>query len=61
MTGRAAGYCAVAEPRAGRPYGYAGLQGAPIRGGFFSRLGQAFRRGRGFGRGAGRRGGRGRW
>lgn len=63
MTGRAAGYCAVAEPRSGRPYGYAGLQGTPARGGFFRRLGRAFRRGRGGGRGArgrgaGNRGGR---
>ncbi len=34
MTGRGAGYCAVALPQpgtAGVPYGYAGLAGVPLR------------------------------
>ncbi len=32
MTGRGQGYCAVAYPRGGRPYGYAGLAGRPVGG-----------------------------
>jgi len=32
MTGRGEGYCALAYPRSGAPpYGYAGLQGTPVR------------------------------
>jgi hypothetical protein len=32
MTGRGEGYCAVQLPEPGKPgYGYAGLQGAPVR------------------------------
>jgi hypothetical protein len=32
MTGRGEGYCAVQLPEPGKPgYGYAGLQGAPLR------------------------------
>ncbi len=32
MTGRGGGYCAVQLPEPGKPgYGYAGLQGAPVR------------------------------
>jgi hypothetical protein len=32
MTGRGEGYCAVVLPERGRaPYGYAGLQGMPVR------------------------------
>jgi hypothetical protein len=32
MTGRGEGYCALALPEPGRaPYGYAGLQGNPVR------------------------------
>ena len=74
MTGRGEGYCAVRLPQSGRAaYGYAGLQGTPVRlgtpgtrptlGARFARwLRPAARRGRVFGRGRGRggRGGRGR-
>jgi hypothetical protein len=32
MTGRGEGYCALVSPKPGQaPYGYAGLQGAPVR------------------------------
>ncbi len=32
MTGHGEGYCALAFPQSGRaPYGYAGLQGTPVR------------------------------
>ena len=73
MTGRGEGYCAIKIPESGEPpYGYAGLQGTPVRldapvtwpapGELrpATRLGGAFRRerGRGAGRGRGRRFGR---
>ncbi len=69
MTGRGEGYCAMTLPESGQsPYGYAGLQGMPVRGSRFARWPRpAMRRGRAFGRGRGRgaggrgRGGRGRW
>ena len=32
FTGGGRGYCAIAYPQSGRPYGYAGLQGRPVRG-----------------------------
>ena len=32
FTGRGAGNCAIVFPKSGRPYGYAGLQGALIGG-----------------------------
>lgn len=57
MTGRGEGHCAVAQPRSGKPYGLAGIQGRPVRGGFFGRLARVFGP-RGLGRG--RRAGRGR-
>ena len=74
MTGRGEGYCAVKTPDSGEAsYGYAGVQGTPVRSGapvtrpvFGARLAHwlrpALRLGRGFGRGRGRggRGGRGR-
>ena len=61
MTGRGEGYCAVSQPRSGRPYGYAGLRGRPI-GGFLGRFGgRFFGLGRRLGRGLGRGRGRGRW
>jgi hypothetical protein len=65
MTGRGEGYCALVIPETGQaPYGYAGVQGIPVRSGFpaprpalgarFTRwLRPAARRGRGRG---GRRG-----
>ena len=62
MTGRGEGYCAIRIPRPGEvPWGYAGLQGTPVRlGARFAgwlrparRLGGAFRRGRGRGAGGG--------
>lgn len=66
FTGGGRGYCAVAYPPSGRPYGYAGLQGRPIRGSGVARgrrvVGAPQRstftrsRGRGRGRGRGRRG-----
>jgi len=71
MTGRGEGYCAMELPVSGQaPYGYAGLQGVPVRlgmsaapptrGGLFARwLRPAMRRGRAFGRGRGRGAGRG--
>jgi len=68
MTGRGEGYCVLPFPESEQaPYGYAGLQGTPVRGVRFARwprpatwLGRAFGRRRG--RGAGRGGrGRGRW
>ena len=31
FTGGGRGYCAISYPASGRPYGYAGLQGRPIR------------------------------
>ena len=69
LTGRGEGYCAVRIPDFGQvPYGYAGLQGTPVRGARFARwprpatwLGRAFGRGRGRGVGRGGRGRRGRW
>jgi hypothetical protein len=72
ITGRGEGYCAVALPESGEaPYGYAGLQGIPVRQGVptnqptarsrFTRwLRPAVRRRCAFGRGRGRGGGRGR-
>jgi len=74
ITGRGEGYCAVVLPESGRaPYGYAGVQGAPVRSGapvtrpalgarFARGLRPMGRPGRGFGRGRrrGARGGRGR-
>ena len=63
LTGRGEGYCAVTQPRTGRPYGFAGLQGRPIGnfvGRFFGR-GRRMGGGRGRGIGRGRSGGRGRW
>ena len=68
MTGRSEGYCATRIPESGQAtYGYAGLQGAPVRGSRFARwarpvtwLGRAFGRGRGRGAGGGGRGRRGR-
>lgn len=72
MTGRGEGYCALAIPESGQaPYGYAGLQGTPVRlgapstrpvlGTRFARwLRPAIQRGRAFGRGRGRGAGRGR-
>ena len=30
MTGRGQGYCAVAYPKNGQPYGFVGLQGRPV-------------------------------
>jgi len=70
MTGRGEGCCALVLPEAGQvPYGYAGLQGSPVRQAPPAlgtsvgrqprpviRRGRALRRRRG--RGAGRRGGR---
>jgi len=72
MTGRGEGYCALSLPPSGQaPYGYAGLQGTPVRlgtpaarpalGGRFTRwLRPATRLGRASGRGRGRGAGRGR-
>ena len=72
MTGRGEGYCAVKIPESGQaPYGYAGLQGTPVRSGAPAArpvLGARFARwrrpamwlGRAFGRGRGRGAGRGR-
>lgn len=56
MTGRGQGYCAVAYPKGGQPYGYAGLQGRPVGGLGLMRWLNPFRA---FGRGV-RGGGRGR-
>ena len=75
MTGRGEGYCAVEIPESGEsPYGYAGLQGMPVRlivpatwpalgGRLARRMHPATRFGRRRGRGAGRGRGRrfGRW
>jgi hypothetical protein len=72
MTGRGEGYCAVRLPDSGEPpYGYAGVQGTPVRPrlaavrpGFRTRLARwirpalGFRRGFRGGRGRGRRFGR---
>jgi hypothetical protein len=64
MTGRGEGYCAIRLPEPGATaQGYAGMQGRPVRLGArlnrwlgpVTRLGGAFRRGRGVGRGRGRR------
>jgi len=71
MTGRGEGYCALVLPESGQaPYGYAGLQGRPVRPGVLParpvRRGRFARwlrpiawlrrpLGRGRGRGAGRR------
>jgi hypothetical protein len=72
MTGRGEGYCAVKIPESGdTSYGYAGLQGTPVRlgppnarpalGARFARwLRPAARPGRVLGRGHGRGAGRGR-
>ncbi|MFQ6100948.1 MAG: DUF5320 domain-containing protein [Anaerolineae bacterium] len=72
MTGRGEGYCALVIPESGQaPYGYAGLQGTPVRLGapvarpvlgtrFTYRLHPAVRRGRAFARGRGHGAGRGR-
>ncbi|MBL7065521.1 MAG: DUF5320 domain-containing protein [Anaerolineae bacterium] len=73
MTGRGEGHCALVLPSSGKedaPYGYAGLQGTPVRlgtpalwppvwRGVVGWLPMAMRLGRAFGRGRGRR--RGRW
>ena len=67
MTGRGEGQCALVLPQSGQAsYGYAGLQGTPVRlgtparGGIFARWWRpTVLRGRAFGRGRGR-GGRGR-
>lgn len=62
FTGRSEGYCAVAYPKASRPYGYAGVQGQPVNGLRLTgrrRLFGLFQRGIGRGRG-GRGRGRGR-
>ncbi len=32
LTGRGAGYCAIAYPEDREPYGYAGAQGRPVNG-----------------------------
>jgi hypothetical protein len=68
MTGRGEGYCALSVPESAQaPYGYAGLQGAPVRPGSPAArptLGPRLARwprsaalwGRGFGRGRGRGG-----
>ena len=63
LTGRGEGYCAVAYPEDSTPYGYAGLQGTPVRGlrlmrwlGRFASLPYIGGRNRG-----GRGRGRGRW
>ena len=56
FTGRGAGNCAIVFPKSGRPYGYAGLQGALIGG--FCRL-RCLNPFRWLGRGS-RTGGRGR-
>ena len=70
MTGRGEGYCAVKHPDSGEaPYGYAGVQGTPVRmvarpalGTRFARwIRPALRMGRGFGRGRGRGRRFGRW
>ena len=68
MTGRAQGYCALQVPDSGQPsYGYAGIQGAPVRldpsnawpmAGVGTGRGFLRGRGRGAGRGRGRRSGR---
>ena len=68
LTGRGEGYCAIRIPESGQvPWGYAGLQGTPVRlGAPFAGwlrpargVGGTFRRGRGrAGRGRGRRSGR---
>lgn len=72
MTGRGEGHCAIVLPESGqRPYGYAGLQGEPVRLGTpapRSALGTPLVRwlrpatwlGRAFRRGCGRGAGRGR-
>jgi hypothetical protein len=72
MTGRAEGHCAIVLPESGQePYGYAGLQGDPVRPGMLptrSALGARLVRWlrpaawlvRGFQRGRGRGAGRGR-
>ncbi len=72
MTGRGEGYCAMVLPESGQaPYGYAGLQGTPVRlgtpaarpviGTRFARWPRpAMQRGRSLGRGRGRGAGRGR-
>ncbi|MBN2007246.1 MAG: DUF5320 domain-containing protein [Anaerolineae bacterium] len=59
FTGRGEGYCAVSYPEDREPYGFAGLQGTPVR---RPRLLGLFRNifGRGLGRGRGRGRGR-RW
>jgi len=66
MTGRGEGYCALVLPspeEKSAPYGYAGLQGAPVRLGTPRRvvgwLLMAMRLGRAFEQGRGRR--RGQW
>ena len=55
MSGRGEGYCAIKLSQSGQAVdGYAGAQGAPVRGARFTRwLRSAARRGRGFGRGRG--------
>ncbi|MBL7063126.1 MAG: DUF5320 domain-containing protein [Anaerolineae bacterium] len=72
MTGRGEGHCALVLPESGQsPYGYAGLQGTPVRLGApaarpalrtrFARWPRpAMQRGRAFGRGRGHGAGRGR-
>jgi len=72
MTGRGEGHCALVLPESGQaPYGYAGLQGTPVRlgasaapptrGALFARRPRpAMRQRRVFGRGRGRGAGRGR-
>ena len=74
MTGRGEGYCAVKTPDSGEPsYGYAGVQGTPVRAGApgarpalrirfarWMRPASRMERALGRGRGRGGRGGRGR-
>ena len=66
MTGRGEGYCAVKTPDSEQEsYGYAGVQGTPVRLGFGARFSRwmrpVLRLGRGFGRGRGRGRRFGRW
>ena len=63
LTGRGDGYCAVAKPDSGQPYGLAGIRQRPFGGGLGQIAGWALgfgRRGRGAGRGVRRSASRGR-